>query len=202
MYKVFNSNALIILNLEDEQLSSIEHHIKVKNKDVFNDLLTNYFSEEIQSDFLFFGYDTEKMFEDFCSYFKSIEAAGGIVRNTKGELLFIKRLGFWDFPKGKIEKGETPPDAAIREVVEETGVDGLHIVRELNPTYHIYVHNKKRILKKTYWYEMKTDFKGNLIPQTTEDIELAVWKKNEQFSLLMQQSYRSLRESFRELLNY
>lgn len=202
MYKVFNNNALIILNLQDVQLSSIEHHIKVENKDVFNDLLTDYFSREKDGDILFFGYDTEKMFDDFCSYFKYIEAAGGIVRNTKGELLFIKRLGLWDFPKGKIEKDETPPDAAIREVEEETGVCGLQIIGELYPTYHIYGHSEKRKLKKTYWYDMKTNFEGNLIPQTLEDIELAVWKKNDQCSLLMQQSYRSLRESFRELLNY
>lgn len=202
MYKVFNSNALIILNSNDVQLSFIEHHIKVENKDALVELLNNYFSSEMESDIFFFGYDTEELFTDFCSVFKYIEAAGGIVKNSKEEILFIKRLGFWDFPKGKIEKGETSFNAAIREVEEETGVKGLQIIADLTPTYHIYKHNKKRILKKTFWYKMITDHGGELIPQSNEDIELAEWHSKNDVADLLNKSYRSLRESFTEVSNY
>ncbi|MEI7526764.1 MAG: NUDIX domain-containing protein, partial [Mariniphaga sp.] len=73
-------------------------------------------------------------FRDFISMFKYIPAAGGLVKNEKGEFLFIHRLGFWDLPKGKIDKkdlreplssiGDNPSarNAAIREVKEETGL--------------------------------------------------------------------------------
>jgi 8-oxo-dGTP pyrophosphatase MutT (NUDIX family) len=39
----------------------------------------------------------------FFSFFKQVDAAGGLVKNEKGEYLFIHRLGYWDLPKGKID---------------------------------------------------------------------------------------------------
>ena len=54
--------------------------------------------------------------EDFFSYFTSalicIEAGGGVVRNPKGRILFIKRKGKWDLPKGKLEAGEQIEECA------------------------------------------------------------------------------------------
>jgi len=37
----------------------------------------------------------------------------------------LRCFGYWDFPKGEVESGEKPLDAAIREVHEETGLSGL-----------------------------------------------------------------------------
>jgi len=202
MYKVFNDNSLIILNSKDVYLSTINDHYYVINTEEFVKSLNLYFTSEVKNDVLFYGYDTEKMFADMQSYFEYIEAAGGIVENSKGEVLLINRFGFWDFPKGKIERGETSEIAAIREVEEETGVEGLEITSKLNPTYHIYYHNDKRILKKTYWFEMRTIFNGKLVPQTNEDIEQAVWRKKQNISVLMQDSYRSLRDNFKEFFNH
>ena len=51
---------------------------------------------------------------------KPIEAAGCIVKNEEGKILMMKRLGKWDLPKGKIDKGETPIQASLRELEEET----------------------------------------------------------------------------------
>ncbi len=39
--------------------------------------------------------------------------------------LLLRAFAYWDFPKGRIEDGETPLAAAIREVEEETGLAGL-----------------------------------------------------------------------------
>src|ERR1700722_8895408 len=54
-------------------------------------------------------------------------AAGGIVlRPTKPPLIAVVRLrkgNEWVLPKGKLDDGETPRDAAMREVLEETGHD-------------------------------------------------------------------------------
>jgi 8-oxo-dGTP diphosphatase len=53
-------------------------------------------------------------------------AAGGIVlRQARPPLIAVVRLrkGEWVLPKGKLDDGETPRDAAMREVWEETGHD-------------------------------------------------------------------------------
>ena len=54
--------------------------------------------------------------------------ASGIVRSDAGVLLHRhKRLGLWLQPGGHIDPGETPPQAALREVTEETGLDAAHV---------------------------------------------------------------------------
>ena len=118
--------------------------------------------------------DLQDLYNDFRSLFKFLEAAGGLVFNAERKALFIFRRDKWDLPKGKIDPGETPPQAAIREVQEETGLDVVSIVRELGSTYHTYREKNKRILKRTWWYEMQTP-EQQLTPQLEEDIELAVW---------------------------
>ncbi|BAO43601.1 bis(5'-nucleosyl)-tetraphosphatase [Thiolapillus brandeum] len=40
--------------------------------------------------------------------------------------LLLRAWNYWDFPKGEVEGGEAPLDAAIREVKEETGIGGLN----------------------------------------------------------------------------
>jgi len=55
-----------------------------------------------------------------------VMAAGGIVTRRDAPLIAIVRLrkrDHWVLPKGKLDPGETPRDAAEREVVEETGHD-------------------------------------------------------------------------------
>ena len=52
----------------------------------------------------------------FATRFVYIEAAGGIVENSNGEILLIFRRGRWDLPKGHIDAGEEALQAAIREI--------------------------------------------------------------------------------------
>ena len=51
-------------------------------------------------------------------------AAGGIVFNTSGEILLQKRAdnGCWGLPSGYVDIGESVEQAAIREILEETGI--------------------------------------------------------------------------------
>ena len=91
--------------------------------------------------------------ENFISNFQLVVAAGGYVKNKSREILFIKRNGIWDLPKGKLENNESLFKCAEREVEEECGVSGLEIINELPSTYHCYQTKKgKWILKRTYWY--------------------------------------------------
>jgi mutator protein MutT len=121
--------------------------------------------------------DLEKLWEHFCSIFKIIEAAGGIVKNENEEVLMIYRMGYWDLPKGKIEKGESREEAAIREVQEETGIQSVDLQELIHTTYHTYKSKKgKKILKVSYWYTMETS-DSDLIPQAEEGIEQAIFVK-------------------------
>lgn len=126
--------------------------------------------------------------------FKFIEAAGGLVKNNKEEFLFIYRLDKWDLPKGKAEKGETPAETALREVVEETGLDDVALLQPLANTYHIYPLKDIMVLKCTYWYEMEHKGEGKVIPQTTENITSVEWIAKDQFPKVVKNTYPSILE--------
>ena len=138
--------------------------------------------------------DVEKLFQDFQANYKIIEAAGGLVFNSANELLMIYRRGSWDLPKGKLDKGETIEAAAVREVQEETGLDKIDLGQGLPTTYHTYKNGKgTRVLKKTYWFIMKTE-ENELVPQTEEDIEKAVWVNINTFLSQPQKVYGNVEE--------
>tara|TARA_B110000240_G_scaffold166777_1_gene188237 strand:+ start:1830 stop:2300 length:471 start_codon:yes stop_codon:yes gene_type:complete len=132
--------------------------------------------------------------EIFCADYFLIEAAGGVVYNNKNQLLMIFRNNKWDLPKGKLEQNENIKECAIREVKEECGVSGLSIVNVLKDTYHTYEINGKKILKRTYWFAMRTDFKGILVPQTDEGITEVVWVDNEQIGKKLHNSFGNIKE--------
>ncbi|MBO7441042.1 MAG: NUDIX domain-containing protein, partial [Bacteroidales bacterium] len=104
---------------------------------------------------LFIRGEAEQLLNIFKTSCKYVEAAGGYVLNALGQSLVIVRNGLYDLPKGKIELGEDPETAAVREVNEETGVTPK-IERKLIDTYHFYRwgEEKEVTIKKTYWYLM------------------------------------------------
>jgi ADP-ribose pyrophosphatase YjhB (NUDIX family) len=131
----------------------------------------------------------------FNKMFTRIEAAGGIVRNQKEEYLFIKRLGVWDLPKGKLHKKEPLQGGALREVMEETGLRNLNINKQLSSTYHIYTDRKGReILKETYWFEMFSKEDQQLVPQLEEDITEVRWFSASELDIPVQNTYASIRQ--------
>ncbi|HNQ61795.1 MAG TPA: NUDIX domain-containing protein [Bacteroidia bacterium] len=129
---------------------------------------------------VFLSSNPKRIWEEFVSGFSLQEAAGGLVENENKEYLLIFRRGKWDLPKGKIDYSESPEEAAIREVKEECGLENIELGPELDVTFHTYSEKKKRVLKKTYWYLMRSSKDEKLIPQTEEDIDIVEWMTEDQ----------------------
>ena len=106
-----------------------------------------------------------------------IIAAGGLVTNPQGQILWIFRRGFWDLPKGKLDEGETIQTCAVREVEEETGIKNIRVHELLKFTNHTYfdTHLNQEVIKRTYWFHMTIPTTQSGVPQITEDIEKIEW---------------------------
>ncbi|MFM1946557.1 MAG: hypothetical protein RL207_840 [Bacteroidota bacterium] len=134
--------------------------------------------------------------KSFFIQFNKIKTAGGLVYHPKSDsYLWIKRLGLWDLPKGKIEQGESSKDAAIREIIEECGLTGkLSLKHRICSTYHVYEFKNKSILKKNNWYYL--EYEGDLTtkPQEEESITEVQWIKKEAFDRCLSQTYPSIQE--------
>ncbi|MEE2954417.1 MAG: NUDIX domain-containing protein [Bacteroidota bacterium] len=128
----------------------------------------------------------------FLQDYELIEAAGGVVYNQHKKLLMIFRNGKWDLPKGKIEFDEASDKAAIREVIEETGVNDLVIEEKLDETYHTYEVNGKKVIKKTIWYKMFTEFSLSFMPQLKEGITKVVWVDINDIEKKLQNSFTTI----------
>lgn len=94
---------------------------------------------------------------------QQVTAAGGVVFSRTGgdgtqlRILTILRNGLWDLPKGKVEPGEAIQEAAVREVVEETGIPTPLRGPLLGVTRHSYVMDAQAFDKQTHWYAMQID---------------------------------------------
>ncbi|RMG21939.1 MAG: NUDIX domain-containing protein [Bacteroidetes bacterium] len=117
----------------------------------------------------------------FEAYFKPVAAAGGLVENEEGEYLGIYNRGRWTLPKGHIDAGETPQQAALREVQEETGLQELELKQKIGETWHTYQKRKQWELKTTHWYHMFASSNQPLHPQAKENIEAAKWISREEW---------------------
>ncbi|HAP94323.1 MAG TPA: NUDIX hydrolase [Chryseobacterium sp.] len=173
MYKVFINEKRLILSSEPQNSPKTLNYDGSHSFDFAIDLLENTASQGLN----IYHNNVEELWADFRNYFKNIEAAGGVVINPENKILFIHRLGKWDLPKGKIEKGESREVAAVREVEEECGISNLQLKDFLNATYHIYTERDgKKILKTTYWFEMFYAGNETPKPQIEEGINEVGWK--------------------------
>ncbi|QSS97362.1 NUDIX hydrolase [Psychroflexus sp. ALD_RP9] len=195
MYKVFVNDVPIILSTD----KVIDHRylsLPIKGAKI-KQLIKQIEKGELRHLHLYHKKE-HKLLKHLKRKLKPIVAGGGKVFNQHGEILFIYRNKKWDLPKGKMEKGETIEDTAIREVEEETLVEGLQIVKPLEITYHVMKRKGKYRLKITHWYEMYTEYDGTLIPQRQEGITRVKWKNKKKAIKALQKSYANIKLLFTE----
>ena len=114
-------------------------------------------------------------------------SAGGLVLDRVGpgaRAALIGRLNrrghlLWSLPKGHVEVGETPPETAVREVAEETGIRG-RVLAPLGTIDFWFVIAGRRVHKTVHHYLLLAEG-GELSDEDVEVTEVA-WVPLEQLS--------------------
>lgn len=200
MYKVFLNHREIVIAQPAHQ-NLFQHYDRVEQLQTVYDVknwFTGFASHTDTNALLLQEHPETFMTTVFIPAFLIVEAAGGVVKRND-TILFIFRNGVWDLPKGKTDAGEIPGAAAIREVEEECGISGHHIVKPLPPTWHIYQSTWKDsagkwILKKTHWFEMNYTGIENGVPETGENITEIRWFKKEELVQVLKNTYGNLKD--------
>jgi 8-oxo-dGTP pyrophosphatase MutT (NUDIX family) len=88
-------------------------------------------------------------------------SAGGVLVRTVGGRPHVaairpqgKPAGTWVLPKGNIDAGESPAETAVREVREETGVEG-RLVEKLGDVKYVYTWDGERIFKVVSFFLLR-----------------------------------------------
>jgi len=200
MYKVFYNDRKIFFIENDDLLQKEENYdihefIDIKNLEI---TIRNFLDSSKFESLIVKCKNASSVFKSYTSLYTLLEAAGGLVKNKRKEILFIYRRNKWDLPKGKIETNEDPETTAIREVEEECGIRNLTIKNRIKITYHTYTLDDKHILKPTCWYDMI--YSGNEIPkpQLEEEITDTVWLKPSELSKVYENTFPSIIDVLRK----
>ena len=190
MYKVFvNDKPIVLTTIEEPETYFKNYDLKTVKMDKVIRKLNRTKLKEVR----FIHKNEDKLLKKFLKKLPNVVAGGGKVYNDNGDILFIYRNDKWDLPKGKIEGNESIEETALREVMEETGVGGLELVKPLETTYHIFKRNGRYKIKITYWFEMKTSFSGNLYAQEFEGITKVEWLNKERVKEALENSYANIK---------
>ncbi len=190
MFTIFINNNPIYLT---DSLAHSKENNFFKFDEVDLQTFINKLETEEINDLYLYDDNMQRLYEKFANSFRIIEAAGGVVDNSKGEILFIFRNGIWDLPKGKIEKNESIKEAALREVEEECGIKQLKLEKLIDKTYHIYEINNLYILKITHWFLMHSDFQGKFFPQLEEGITKVQWVSRQNLTKVLVNTFANIR---------
>lgn len=193
MYKVFVNDAPLVLT--NKLSETVKGEYFPLNGTAINTAIEALVKKKLETAYIYHP-NHEEILKKFTKKIPLEVAAGGVVTNKEGKVLFIYRNDKWDLPKGRLDKGETLEECAIREVAEETGVEGLKIENYLKTTYHVFKKRGKYMLKEVHWFAMKTSYKGKLVGQKSENIEKVKWKGPKKIQKALENSYTNIRSLF------
>lgn len=131
-------------------------------------------------------------------------SAGGIVYKKEDDKIFVLLCQHslhhsWVFPKGLIgdqKKNEGKEETALREVKEETGIDG-RILKPLPPITYWYIWEGDKIKKTVYYYLM--EFVGGDITQHDTEMENVEWLPIEEVEKRL--TYKTDKKNWKEAQN-
>jgi 8-oxo-dGTP pyrophosphatase MutT (NUDIX family) len=201
----FNEKPLFLCDAVDETIHPYVHNDDAVFIDELNSHTVKSMIHEMEQPNIhagvFFHPKLEKLKKAFFKKFTFVQAAGGLVTNEKKEILIIFRRGKWDLPKGKLDKGESLEECAVREVEEETGLQKVKMISPVVITYHTYHEGARFILKESHWYKMKVSGDQKLIPQSSEDIHEIKWVLANDLTSYLKNSFASVADVLQLLLS-
>ena len=201
MHKVFINDKPLFFEDVYSNLDNLSRNYLVLSQSEFsiNDVINKFETDSITG-IIYLCARPDTAWTDFAGKYVLVEAAGGVVKNSKDEILIIFRKKRWDLPKGKLDYNESPESAAVREVKEECGIKKIVLGKFLLKTFHTYTEKNKFILKKTHWFIMSATENEELVPQIEEDIEEVKWMDKEKiYKKVFPKTYASIEEV---LMNY
>ena len=85
---------------------------------------------------------------------KHVESIGAVIINPKGKVLimFQKQNRYWELPKGKVESGEEEITTLKREILEETGIKDLEIIKNFKNNFRYQFTLHGNFIKKNNIY--------------------------------------------------
>ncbi len=121
------------------------------------------------------------------------KACGCIIMNDDKVLLIKQNQGFWGFPKGHVEEGETEEETALREVKEETNIDVLiEDQKRYETQYTLPNGNTKKVV-----FFVAKKIGGEEKKQEDELLDLKWCTSKEALELL---TYEDIKELFKKVL--
>lgn len=133
-------------------------------------------------------------------------SAGGVVFRREGTtiqiLLIQDHYSCWTLPKGKREPGETDEETALREIKEETGVEG-RIQSFLETVQYQYFHSTYGDIDKTVHYYLVEACSDQVTPQLSEIDQVKWFSPDQAWKKQNSQGYDNnrsvMQKAFREL---
>lgn len=87
--------------------------------------------------------------------------------------------GQWTFPKGMIEKGESPEEAAKREIEEEVGLHAVEVKEKLDSVQYFFKWEEELVKKTVHYFLAEFTGSEQPVPQTEEGIQEVKWFSTE-----------------------
>ena len=118
---------------------------------------------------------------------REISAGGVVYRVVDGAPLYLlirDSYRNWGFPKGHLECDEGAPDAAVREVQEETGLPTVTLRAEIDTIDWFFRFRGKLVHKICHFFLMETDCSATL-PQRAEGITACRWARFDEARALL-----------------
>lgn len=196
MYKIFQDNKALIfpkINGDSLKFDATLPESDRYEADIIFDFLQEWLADTDQTDTFVHEVGENSVATALKETFRMAPAAGGVVVKD-GKIVTITRNGIPDLPKGHIEQGENPEQAALREVEEETGIGKLRIVKALPSTWHCYQLGEEWRLKRTWWYLMESEAPIQPKPQTEEGISEIKLIGNEAIEDFLKSTFHSISE--------
>ncbi|QTD39471.1 (deoxy)nucleoside triphosphate pyrophosphohydrolase [Sporosarcina sp. Te-1] len=106
-----------------------------------------------------------------------LHVVGAIIHKEQGEILCARRSskmtlpGFWEFPGGKVERGETPQEALVREIQEELGCY-IRVGSFVDDT--LYSYETLTIRLETYFAEIEA---GTAVATEHSELRWVLWNE-------------------------